>query len=586
MGFQNIGPDYWKGETGRLALIAGKEKFTDPQYIAVFKELASWAPYMGNGFQAQTYPDSQNLFSLGKAAIYPAGSWDISTFRAQAKFPMGAFPPPLPAGDTQCYISDHTDIAMGVNSASKNKEDAKKFLEWLTTPEFADALRQRAARLLPAQQDAGEDRRPARGDHGRLAQGLQVDDPQLLPDPVARHAEPGERAVERVGPGHQRHADARSRRQAAAGRPRQVVQARQVTALNPAPSALPAGGVPHAKSRLTATSRSGEARGFPRTTARAKMAEPPSQVVASMPRGRFLALMALFLGPAVAVYTLFSIYPLLATMGLSTYTADTSGADHFIGLANFVTLLSDSTWSKPFWNAAKNNLIFFAVHMAVQNPIGIALAGLLSLPGLKLKGLYRTVIFLPTMLSVVIVGFSWNLILSPLWGVAEGALKAVGLGSWFAPWLGLPSTALVTLALISVWQFVGIPLMLIYAALLNIPDELVDAARVDGLGQFRIFLHIKLPLVLPTIGLVSILTFVGNFNAFDLIYSVKGALAGPNFASDILGTFFYRTFFGNQLQLGNPTMGAAVATVMFFIILVGVCLYLFIVQRRMRRYAF
>ena len=98
-------------------------------------------------------------------------------------------------------------------------------------------------------------------------------------------------------------------------------------------------------------------------------------------------------------------------------------------------------------------------------------------------------------------------------------------------------------------------MMLIYAALLNIPDELVDAARVDGLGQLRIFWHIKLPLVLPTIGLVSILTFVGNFNAFDLIYSVKGALAGPNFASDILGTFFYRTFFGNQLQLGDPDDG-------------------------------
>ena len=309
------------------------------------------------------------------------------------------------------------------------------------------------------------------------------------------------------------------------------------------------------------------------------MAEPLSQVVASMPRGRFVALMTLFLGPAVVVYTLFSIWPLIATMGLSTYTTDNAGAYRFVGLANFVTLLADSVWSKPFWNAAWNNLIFFCVHMLVQNPIGIVLAGLLSLPGLKLKSFYRTVIFLPTMLSVVIVGFSWNLILSPLWGVAEGALKAVGLGSWFAPWLGLPSTALVTLALMSVWQFVGIPMMLIYASLLNIPDELVDAARVDGLGHFRIFLHI-------TIGLVSILTFVGNFNAFDLIYSVKGALAGPNFASDILGTFFYRTFFGNQLQLGNPTMGAAVATVMFFIILVGVCLYLFIVQRRLRRYAF
>jgi raffinose/stachyose/melibiose transport system permease protein len=316
------------------------------------------------------------------------------------------------------------------------------------------------------------------------------------------------------------------------------------------------------------------------------MAEPISQVVASMPRAKLIVLMALFLGPAVAIYSLFSIYPLIATMALSTYTSDSSGATHFVGFANFQTLINDALWSKPFWNAFKNNLVFFAVHMLVQNPIGIALAGLLSLPGLKLKGFYRTVIFLPTMLSVVIVGFSWNLILSPLWGVAEGALKAVGLGSFFAPWLGLESSALVTLALISVWQFVGIPLMLIYAALLNIPDELIDAARVDGLGHLRIFLHIKLPLVLPTIGLVSVLTFVGNFNAFDLIYSVKGALAGPNFASDILGTFFYRIFFGNQLQLGNPTMGATVATVMFFIILAGVCTYLFVVQRRMRRYTF
>jgi len=129
-------------------------------------------------------------------------------------------------------------------------------------------------------------------------------------------------------------------------------------------------------------------------------------------------------------------------------------------------------------------------------------------------------------------------------------------------------------------------MMLIYAALLNIPEELIDAARVDGLGQLRIFLHIKLPLILPTIGLVSVLTFVGNFNAFDLIYSVKGALAGPNFASDILGTFFYRTFFGNQLQLGDPSMGATVATLMFLMVLVGVCFYLFVIQRRLRRYAF
>jgi len=311
-----------------------------------------------------------------------------------------------------------------------------------------------------------------------------------------------------------------------------------------------------------------------------------AHIVAAMPRSRFALLMLLFLGPAISIYALFSIYPLIATMALSTFTGDATGAYSFVGLANFKTLMTDAVWSKPFWNASLNNFIFFCVHMLVQNPVGIALAGLLSLPNLKLRATYRTLIFLPTMLSVVIVGFTWNLILSPLWGVAEGLLKSVGLGSWFAPWLGLPSTALVTLSLMSVWQFVGIPMMLIYAALLNIPEELVDAARVDGLGHFRIFTHIKLPLIAPTIGIVSILTFVANFNAFDLIYSVKGALAGPNFASDILGTFFYRTFFGNQLQVGDPTMGATVASVMFFVILAGVCVYLFAVQRRMHRYAF
>ena len=137
MGFQNIGPNLWNGETGRANLIAGKEKFTDPQYVSVFKELAKWGPYLGSGFQAQSYPDSQNLFSLGKGAIYAAGSWDISTFRGTAKFPMGAFKAPAAAGAKECYISDHTDIAMGLNSASKNKDDAKKFLEWMATPEFA-----------------------------------------------------------------------------------------------------------------------------------------------------------------------------------------------------------------------------------------------------------------------------------------------------------------------------------------------------------------------------------------------------------------------------------------------------------------
>ncbi len=138
MGFQNIGPNYWKGEEGRKALIAGTQKFTDEPYVKTWEALAKWAPYLGDGYKAQTYPDSQNLFSLGKGAIYALGSWDISTFKGKVDFEMGVFPPPLPEGADKCYISDHTDIALGMNTKTKHPEEARKFLEWLTTAEFAE----------------------------------------------------------------------------------------------------------------------------------------------------------------------------------------------------------------------------------------------------------------------------------------------------------------------------------------------------------------------------------------------------------------------------------------------------------------
>ncbi len=138
MGYQNIGPTYWKGEEGRAALIKGEQKLTDDAWVEPYRVLAKWKPYLGDGFEAQTYPDSQNMFTLGRAAIYPAGSWEIGMFNTQADFKMGAFPPPVKkAGDT-CYISDHNDIGMGLNAKSAHQEEAKKFLSWVASPEFAE----------------------------------------------------------------------------------------------------------------------------------------------------------------------------------------------------------------------------------------------------------------------------------------------------------------------------------------------------------------------------------------------------------------------------------------------------------------
>ncbi len=292
-----------------------------------------------------------------------------------------------------------------------------------------------------------------------------------------------------------------------------------------------------------------------------------------------------FLLPALVVYTAVMILPLFETLRQSFYNT-VDGQLTFVGLGNFKVLFGDPRWAADFWNALKNNFVFFLIHMAVQNPIGIALAAMLSVPRLRGRTFYRTSFFLPTMLSFVIVGFTWKLILSPIWGVTPNLLNAVGLRFLFSPWLGQEGSALTALSLISVWQYVGIPMMLIYAALLSIPEEVIEAAELDGITGMAQFWRIKLPLILPTIGIISILTFVGNFNAFDLIYTAQGALAGPNFSTDILGTFLYRTFFGFQLQLGDQSMGAAIATMMFLIILSGVMVYLFLIQRRMRRYQF
>lgn len=290
-----------------------------------------------------------------------------------------------------------------------------------------------------------------------------------------------------------------------------------------------------------------------------------------------------FLAPAVFVYGLFMIYPLFDSLRLGFFAQVTRGVEQFVGFDNYITLMTDDAILQPrLVNALQNSFLFFAVNMLVQNPIALMLAAVLST---KTRGglLYRILIFSPAILSLAIAGFVWRLVLSPLWGIAYDILQALGLGAHAQPWLGLESTALVTLALISAWQFLGIPMMLYYATLISIPNDLFEAAYVDGATDWQVFWRIKLPLLMPMIGIISLLTYIGNFNAFDVIFALKGADAGPNYASDTMMTFFYRTFFGSGFQKADPHMGAAVAGTMFVILMAGVLLYFFI-RRRIRSY--
>lgn len=136
--FTAVGPSYWHGEQGRQDLISGDASFTDPEFVQAWSALNDWQPYFPDGYEAISYTDTQQLFTLGRAAVFPGGSWEITSF-ADADFEIGVFPPPLPDSGDQCYISDHTDIGMGINAASPNQEAARTFLTWLAGSEFASA---------------------------------------------------------------------------------------------------------------------------------------------------------------------------------------------------------------------------------------------------------------------------------------------------------------------------------------------------------------------------------------------------------------------------------------------------------------
>ncbi len=139
VGFQNIGPNYWMGEEGRTGLLDGTAKYNEGGFLAAFEELARWSPYLIDGHESIKYPDAQSAFTLGLGAIYPGGSWEISGFEANSDFEIGVFKPPTPDGQETCYISDHTDIGIGMNAAvsDEKRAAAETFLAWVASAEFA-----------------------------------------------------------------------------------------------------------------------------------------------------------------------------------------------------------------------------------------------------------------------------------------------------------------------------------------------------------------------------------------------------------------------------------------------------------------
>jgi raffinose/stachyose/melibiose transport system permease protein len=284
--------------------------------------------------------------------------------------------------------------------------------------------------------------------------------------------------------------------------------------------------------------------------------------------------------PALFFYVLFMAWPLLDSLRLSLYTGSSVSGRSFAGLRNFRELFTRTAHAERYWAAFGHTWFFFLAHIMIQNCFGLVFATMLTNRMMKGRVFYQTVIFIPVTFAVLVTGYLWKLLLNPIW--SGPALEKLHLGFLVRPWLGDSKTALLCVSLVSCWQWIGIPTMMFVAALRNISDDFIEASLIEGAAPLQIFWRIKLPLVLPVVGMIAILTFVSNFNAFDVVFAMENVNGAPNYSTDLMGTLFYRVGIAGQHPIGipDPGMGTAIATITFFVLCLGVILVLRLTRRR------
>lgn len=276
-----------------------------------------------------------------------------------------------------------------------------------------------------------------------------------------------------------------------------------------------------------------------------------------------------FVLPALLLYGFFFIYPFIVSIYYSL--TDWDGAQpikEFIGLANYRALLSDSL----LWESLYHNLIWVVLGTAAPIAIGLLL-GVLLWSGARGTTLFRTVYFLPFILSQVVVAIIWNWIYHPLWGPLNISLRAVGLDSLARGWLGDPAWALLAVIIVAVWAYFGFTFVVIIAGLQDVSKELVEAATLDGANPWQRFVHVIVPQLRHVLTMITAFTLIGGFNVFDIIFVMTQG--GPGTATQVIGTYTYRKAF----EQGDIGYGSALSMVMTVITLIASYIFIRLRER-------
>ncbi|NUP88637.1 MAG: sugar ABC transporter permease [Candidatus Sumerlaeia bacterium] len=262
----------------------------------------------------------------------------------------------------------------------------------------------------------------------------------------------------------------------------------------------------------------------------------------------------LFLAPALALIAIFSFYPIAHAVFMSFHRWRILAPPDFIALANYEALMH----SRPFWLALRNTLVFAFVSVPAGLILALGTALLLNRP-LRARGFFRTVIYFPVTVSMVVIALIWSWMFSENYGVVNGVLQTLGLGP--RSWLAEPVSAFAVIIVMSVWKGFGYGTVIYLAGLQTIPDSLYEAARIDGASRWRMFRHITLPLLNPTTLFVLVTAFIGSFQVFDQVYVMTEG--GPGHSTSVLVHLVYELAYV-KFRMG---LACAAACILFVITL-------------------
>jgi raffinose/stachyose/melibiose transport system permease protein len=263
----------------------------------------------------------------------------------------------------------------------------------------------------------------------------------------------------------------------------------------------------------------------------------------------------LFVAPAAILFGFAVLLPMVLTVGYSFTEWNGFGPMTFVGLDNYVRAAGDAVFRGSFVHV----LIYIAATLVLEVMVGLLLAGLVSA---RRGGLwFRVAIFTPVMLPMVVVAILWAFVYNPDFGLVNAGLAAVGLEELQRVWLGDTSTALLAVSVVSGWVFAGFYMMIFYAAFRQVPSEVLEAARMDGAGEWALFRRIKVPMIRNAVGVAVLLCVTGGFQGFDLFFVLTNG--GPYGATEIPTTYLVKTVFRN----GDVGYGSAMAVVLTVIVL-------------------